>query len=80
MAFVTTGEGSVPFSRAAMAFSRYFSLYEDIKFMTKITTEQKQQKTEVNELSEKFLEYMEDVIRDDEEYEYPEYDDAPSSF
>ncbi len=48
--------------------------------MIKIITEQKQQKPESHELSEKFLEYMEDVIRDDEEYEYPEYDDAPSSF
>lgn len=32
------------------------------------------------ESSEKFKELMDSILQDDEEVEYPEYDDAPSSF
>jgi hypothetical protein len=32
------------------------------------------------ESSEKFKEIMDSILQDDEEVEYPEYDDVPSSF
>ena len=37
-------------------------------------------KIKTEELSEKFKEIMDSVLQDDEEVDYPEYDDVPSSF